>query len=205
MSAHAHPRISPEEYLAIERAAEFKSEYYNGEMFAMSGGSPAHAIITLNLAAEMRAALRNKGCRVASSDLRVRVSAHGLYTYPDVVVMCGQANYAADDKDTLLNPSLLAEVLSPSTEGHDRGFKSTQYRQIESLQAYALVSQTEPRIEVYTRQSASDWLLSEFAGLDRQCRFRALEFEIPMSEIYLQVQFAQPNDPRDVSPRKESK
>jgi Uma2 family endonuclease len=205
MSAHAHPRITPEEYLAIERAAEFRSEYYNGEMFAMSGGSFPHVSIIGNLAAELRGALKGRGCVVGSSDLRVRVSPEGLYTYPDVVVVCGDPKFADDQKDTLLNPMLLAEVLSPSTEGHDRGFKSTQYRQIESLQVYALVSQTEPRIEVYNRQSAGDWLLSEFAGLDRQCRFRALECEIPLSEIYLQVKFAAPDDPRDVSPRKESK
>src|SRR5438132_1113204 len=121
MSAHSHSRLTPEEYLAIERAAEFRSEYYQGLMYAMAGGSPSHSWIIGNTAGELRSALKRGPCRVSSTDLRIRVSAKGLYTYPDVVVVCGEPRFADDQKDTLLNPIVLIEVLSPSTEAYDRG------------------------------------------------------------------------------------
>src|SRR5262249_15919391 len=152
MSAHAQAHLTPEEYLEIERAAEFRSEYYNGCMYAMSGASLSHVLITGSLNAELRAAVKKGPCLVGSRDLRLRVSPSGLYAYPDGGVIWGQAKCAEDLKDTVLNPTFLAEVLSPSTEAYDRGFKSTQYRKIESLQEYALVSQTEPRLEVFRRQ-----------------------------------------------------
>jgi Uma2 family endonuclease len=189
MSAQPHPRLTPEQYLAIERAAEFKSEYYNGEMFAMSGGSSRHAIIAMNIGAELRSGLRNKGCRVASSDLRVGVMPAGLYTYPDVVVVCGDLMFADHEKDTLVNPALLVEVLSPSSEAHDRGFKWEQYEQIESLREYVLVAQSKPRVEVYTRQPGGGWLFTDFTGLDAHARFPGVDCEIPLAEIYLGVSF----------------
>ena len=182
-------RISPEEYLRIDRAAEFRSEYCNGEMFAMSGGSFAHWRIIGNLVAWLRSALESKECIVGSSDLRIGVSPRGLYTYPDVIVICGEPHFADDQKDTLVNPALLIEVLSPSTEAHDRVLKWAQYRQIESLKGYAMVSQTEPRVEVYTRQTAGRWFFSEFVGLEAQCRFDSIDCEIPVSEIYSKVEF----------------
>ncbi len=188
MSAYPHPSLTPEEYLQIERAAEFKSEYYNGRMYAMSGGSYGHGLIILNLAGELRAALKNSPCAVTASDVRLRVSPRGLYTYPDVVVVCGEPKFADDQKDTLLNPTFVAEVLSPSTEAYDRGFKSTQYRMLESLQEYALVSQTEPRLEVFRRQSGG-WLLSEFAGLDAVCRFESLGRQVALADIFERVTF----------------
>jgi len=186
MSAHAQPSLSPEEYLEIERAAEFRSEYYNGCMYAMSGASYNHVLITLNLGGELRAALKNKPCTAGATDLRVRVSPRGLYTYPDIVVICGEPKF---EKDTLLNPTLVLEILSPSTEAYDRGFKSQQYRKIESLHEYALVSQTEPRLEVFRRQPTGGWLLSEFTGLDAVCCFDSLNCEIPLAEIYAKITF----------------
>jgi Uma2 family endonuclease len=189
MSAHAHPRLTAEEYLAIERAAEFKSEYYNGRMYAMSGGTYGHWVISGNLTGELRISLKKTPCVVGASDLRVRVSPRGLYTYPDVVVVCGEPQFADDQKDTLLNPTFIAEVLSPSTEACDRGFKSTQYRMLESLQEYALVSQTEPRLEVFRRQSGGGWLLSEFAGLDAVCRFESLGRQVALADIFERVTF----------------
>jgi Uma2 family endonuclease len=164
MSVQPHPSLTQEEYLKIERAAAFKSEYYDGRMYAMSGGSYPHGQIIPNLAAELRQALRGKGCSVTTSEVRIRVSPRGFYTYPDIAVVCGPPKFADDQADTLLNPTLLVEVLSPSTEAHDRGFKFAQYRQLESLQEYALVSQTEPRVEIFRRQAPGEWLLSEASG-----------------------------------------
>ena len=134
-------------------------------MYAMSGGSHAHAIIIGNLAFELRKALGRGSCLVTTSDLRVRVSPQGLYTYPDVVVVCDSPMYADDRHDTLLNPVVVFEVLSRTSEAYDRGFKSAQYRALESLKEYALVSQTEPRVEVLRRQQSGDWLLSESVTL----------------------------------------
>lgn len=188
MSAQHSPRISPEEYLEIERAAETKSEYFNGEMFAMSGGSYTHAIIIGRLVRELGIALKGR-CEIAPNDLRVRVSPGGLYTYPDVIAVCGEPRFADGRKDTLLNPALIAEVLSPSTENHDRVLKWAQYRQIESLRDYVLVSQTEPRVEIFTRQPEGGWHFAEFLGLDATCRFAGMDCEIPHSEIFLGVEF----------------
>jgi Uma2 family endonuclease len=189
MSAQPQARLTPERYLEIERAAEFRSEYYNGRMYAMSGGSYNHVRIIGNLTGELHAALKAGRCAVNPSDLRVRVSPGGLYTYPDVTVVCGDPKFADDQKDTLLNPVFIAEVLSPSTEAYDRGFKSAQYRKLESLQEYALISQAEPRVEVFRRQPGGDWLLSESAGLDAACRIDCLDSRIALAEIYSKVTF----------------
>jgi Uma2 family endonuclease len=196
MSAHAQPHLTPEEYLEIERAAEFKSEYFNGRMYAMSGGSYPHVRIIGNLTGELHAALRKGPCAVNPNDLRLRVSLGGLYTYPDVTVVCGEPKFADGRKDTLLNPAVIIEVLSPSTEAYDRGFKSTQYRTIESLQEYALVSQNEPRAELYRRQAGGGWLLTESAGLDSSIRFDSIGCQIALADIYEKVTF----NPEEIIP-----
>jgi Uma2 family endonuclease len=188
MSAQPTPRLTPEEYLAIERAAEFKSEYYDGQMFAMSGGSFPHALIAPNLTRALGNALAGRGCKVFSSDLRVRASRRA-YFYPDVTVVCEAPRAADDQNDILLNPAVVVEVLSKSTEGYDRGLKSQQYRQIDSLQEYALVSQTEPRIEVYRRAPGGEWILREFTGLDSGCHFASLSCDIPLAAVYEGVSF----------------
>jgi Uma2 family endonuclease len=189
MSAQSQARLTPEQYLEAERAAEFRSEYYNGHMYAMSGGSYNHAQIIGGLVRELGNALKKRPCSVVSSDLRLRVSFAGLYTYPDVIVICGEPKFADDQKDTLLNPTLIAEVLSPSTEAYDRGFKSAQYRTLASLQEYVLVSQTEPRIEVFHRQTAGHWLLSEAIGLEAVCRFESLDCSVRLADLYDKVTF----------------
>ena len=189
MSAHPHPRLTEEEYLRIERAAEFKSEFYDGRMYAMSGGSSAHALIIPNLAAELRQALKKKSCAVYVTELRLRITARSSYTYPDIAVVCGAPAFADDQKDTLLNPNVLVEVLSPSTEAHDRGLKFSQYRQIESLQEYGLVSQSEPRVEIFRRQASGEWLLSESIGIEASVRFESIGCQVALSEIYHQVSF----------------
>jgi Uma2 family endonuclease len=189
MSAQTQPRLTPEEYLALDRASEFRNEYYDGHMYAMSGGSPRHAQIGMSVGSELRQALRGKPCTVYSNDLRARVSAQRLYTYPDVSVVCGEPKLADDQKDTLVNPTVLVEVLSPSTEASDRGYKSALYRKIDSLQEHALVWQSEPHVEIYRRQPTGDWLLSEPHGLDSSCRFESIDCEVPLSEIYYRISF----------------
>ena len=139
MSAHAIPRLSPEEYLKIEREAETKSEYDNGVMFAMSGGSPAHAWIVMRLGAAITRLLGDNRCRVAGSDLRIQIARSGPYFYPELSVVCGEPELADDQKDMLLNPVAIFEVLSKSTEAYDRGQKFAQYRRMESLRDYVLV------------------------------------------------------------------
>jgi Uma2 family endonuclease len=190
MSAQPQPRLTPEQYLEIERAAvEIRSEFYDGRMYAMSGGTYPHALVIGNLSRELGNALKKGPCLVTSSDLRVRVAPDGLYTYPDIVVVCGEPRLADGRKDTLENPALLIEVLSPSTEGYDRGFKAQQYRKIESLQEYAFVSQTEPRVEVFRRQSGGSWLFSEAVGMDSVCRFESAGAGIALAEIYSKITF----------------
>jgi Uma2 family endonuclease len=183
--------VTPEQYLGIERAAEFKSDYYAGRMYERPRSSFDHVLIVGGLASELYQALKRSECAVITSDLRVRVSPEGLYTYPDVLAICGEPRFIDDQQDTLLNPTVIAEVFSPSTEAYDRGFKSAQYRKIESLQEYALVSQTEPRLEVFRRQPGGGWLLSEFAGLDAVSRFESLGSEIPLAEICEKVTFSE--------------
>lgn len=196
MSAQPPARLTPEQYLEIDRAAQTRSEFYDGIMYAMSGGTLVHALVTTNLCTELQNALRGR-CLVTASNLRIRVDASGLYTYPDVAVICGKPQHPDNRKDTLLNPAILIEVLSPSTEAYDRGFKATQFRQIESLEEYALVSQNEPRVEIFRRQTGGHWLFTEFAGLDATCRFDSVEAGIPMSEIYLNVVFGEEPGPPD--------
>ncbi len=188
MSALPHPRITPEQYLEIERASETRNEYYGGEMYAMSGGSYVHGQMIGNVTGELRARLRGRHCSVTPVDVRVRTSPEGLYSYPDVAVVCGSPVFADDQKDTLLNPVLLIEVLSPSTESKDRGFKFAQYRRIESLREYVLVSQDEPRVECFVRQAGGQWLLAEFVGLDSVCRLDSVDCDLPLSEIYYRVE-----------------
>lgn len=191
MAAHTQHWLTPEEYLAIERAAEFKHEYYNGRMYAMAGGSYWHARIGHNLSRELGVALRNGPCEVAGTDLRLRVAPGGLYTYPDLVVVCGEPKFADKRTDTVVNPVLLIEVLSPSTELLDREFKFEQYRKLDSLKEYVLVSQTEPRVEVYQRGPGDQWAHTEFAGLEATARFQSVDAGVPLAEIYSKVRFGE--------------
>jgi len=186
----AHPeRLTPEQYLEIDRAAQIRNEYFNGRMYATSGGSHRHAIIIANLLSALMSVLKGGPCIVTASDVRVHVAPGGLHTYPDVVVICSKPEYADIHLDTLLNPALLVEVLSPTTEAYDRGFKSAQYRTIESLQEYALVSQAEPRVEIYRRQESGQWLLSESVGLEAAARFESVDASAALSDVYDKVTF----------------
>jgi Uma2 family endonuclease len=166
MATLAQQRLTAAEYLAIERAAEYKSEFYNGEMFAMAGASEEHNLITSNVIREPSTQVKGRPWRVYPNDMRVKVSETGLYTYPDVTVVCGDRKLEDDRRDTLLNPTLIVEVLSPPTEAYDRGERFAQYRRLASLREYLLIAQDRPRIERYTRQGEGDqWLLTEVSGL----------------------------------------
>lgn len=190
MSAQSQPRLTPEQYLELERAAQdVRSEYYNGRMYAMSGASYRHVMLISSLSHHLRNGLAGRAFSVGTNDLRVRVSPAGLYTYPDVVVICGDPRFADREADTVLNPTLIIEVLSPSTEAYDRGFKFAQYRALESLREYALVSQSEPRIEIFRRQPSGDWLLSESAGMEAVCRFDSVGCTVTMKDAYDKVTF----------------
>src|ERR1017187_4222773 len=157
--------LTPEQYLEIERKAEFKSEYFHGEMFAMSGAREGHNLIVWNLSAELHRQLRAKPCRAYMNDMRVLVNATGLYTYPDVAAVCGEPQFLDENRDTLLNPSLIVEVLSPSTEAYDRGRKFEHYRSVESVSEYLLVSSERVSAELYSRQPDGRWLLTAAAPL----------------------------------------
>ncbi len=196
MQPQRRPYLTEEEYLAIERQAEYKSEYYEGEMFALAGASIKHNYIVANLLAGLHSALRGKPCSVFSSDLRVKVQASGLYTYPDVVVVCGEL--ITDDKyrDTVLNPILIIEVLSESTEAYDRGKKFEKYRLIPELREYVLVAQDRPHVEVFTRSDATArWVLSEATGADAAIELLSIECTLPLADIYSKVEFDEQLEP----------
>lgn len=181
-------RLTPKEYLDFERKSEIKHEYYNGDIFDMSGASREHNIIAMNVGSEIRQQLKGKNCESYPSDMRVFVPTTGLFTYPDVVVVCGEPQFQDKEFDTLLNPTLLVEVLSPSTEGYDRGKKFAHYRSIESLQEYLLIAQDEHHIERYVRQGEF-WLLSETKLLSEKMELISIECVLDMSEVYDKIKF----------------
>jgi Uma2 family endonuclease len=191
MPSQAKTRMTVEEYLALERQASGKSEYFNGEVFAMSGASRRHNLISLNIGAELRAHLQQRPCEVYTSDMRVKVSRTGLYTYPDVVVVCGDPIFEDAEVDTLLNPLLLVEVLSKSTEDYDRGGKFEHYRTLPSIQEYLLVAQERCHVVHYTRQPDNTWLLAETSEITDQIHLPSLDCALALSEVYAKVRFPQ--------------
>jgi len=190
MAAVPIHRLSEEEYLALERKAEHKSEFYRGEMFAMAGASREHNTVKENLIGELYGRLKGSACRTYSSDQRLRVDPTGLYTYPDIVVVCGEAQFDPKDRDTIMNPTAIIEILSPSTESYDRGSKFRQYQQVESLKEYILVSQEEPVCERFVRQDDGSWNLTSLIGLTESFTFQSVAVSIPMSDIFRDVVFS---------------
>jgi Uma2 family endonuclease len=184
MSTQAKSLLTPAEYLAIERKAEFRSEYHQGEMFAMAGGTEAHTMLIDNLIIQLGPELRGGPCRAYSNNMRVQVSAGGVYMYPDVVVGCGERQFLDERRDTLLNPTLILEVLSESTEAYDRGKKFGHYRTLESLQEYVLVSSDRVQVECYRRQPGGQWLLTAANNLQDTIHLASVDCEIPLAEIY---------------------
>ena len=188
--------ITPEEYLRIERAAEFKSEYFAGEMFAMAGGSAKHSLLKANLVGELRSHLKGRVCTVYDSDLRVLISATGLFVYPDATVICDPLE--TFDGDNATNPTLLVEVLSDSTENYDRTTKFDHYRKIPSLKEVLFVSQQQPIVERFSRADDGGWILTDARGLDATIELSSIGVSLPLAEIYDKVEF-QP-DPLRILP-----
>ena len=191
MNPQLKSRLTPEDYLAIERGAEFKSEYFNGEIFAMAGASRAHNTIVLNTGSEIRRYLKNRPCKAYVNDMRVKVSPTGLYTYPDLVVVCGKEQFEDTQLDTLLNPTLIIEVLSDSTEAYDRGRKFEHYRHLDSLIEYVLIAQHRPHVESYRRQPDHQWLLTECHGLEGTLRLQSIDCDLALAEVYDKVELGE--------------
>ena len=177
------------EFLALERAAPFKSEFFGGEMFAMAGATPMHSLIGTNVGTEFSLRLKGRPCVAFNADLRVKVEETGLLTYPDLSVICGAMQFAEDTDDTVTNPSVLVEVLSDSTQSYDRGTKFDHYKKIPSLREYLLVRQHEPSVELFIRQQNGDWLLRQATGLEATLTIPSLEITISLAEIYANVKF----------------
>jgi len=197
MSTAPKPYFTPEEYLALERQAETKSEYFAGESFAMAGASREHLLIVANLTRDLGVQLLDRPCELYPTDMRVKVDEMGLYTYPDLVVVCGEPQFEDAEVDTLLNPTLVIEVLSSTTEAYDRGKKFAQYRRLASLQEYLLVAQDQPWVERYLRQPDGQWLLSVTEGLTGVLPLPSIDGELRLAEVYRKVAFpAEGESPR---------
>lgn len=187
MVAQPQHYIMVADYLAHERHSAGKSEYFAGTVFAMAGGSEAHNVIVSNVVAALHGQLRRRQCTVYPSDMRLRIPATGLYTYPDVSVVCGAAQFDDDHRDTLLNPTVIIEVLSPSTESYDRGKKFQNYRTLPSLQEYLLVAQDGYHIEHYVRQPNNQWLLAEANDPTTTLHLSALGCDLTLADVYEKV------------------
>ena len=192
MSALPKRKLTATEYLDIERRAEFKSEFFDGEMFAMAGASRHHNIVNENLSTELGARLKGGRCRTLSRDQRVRIERTGLYCYPDLVIVCGTPEYAVEDPDTLINPRAIIEVLSGSTERYDRTTKYRHYQKLPSVTEYILVSQDEPLCERFTRLADGTWTVASFVGLDSILVLTSVPVEIPLADIFNGVTFPEP-------------
>jgi len=182
MASLPQAHLTPEEYLARERSAEFKSEYVDGVVLAMAGASERHNLIVANAIMVLGPQLRKGSCRIYPSDLKVRVG--NRFYYPDVSVICGPTEFASDEKDVVLNPSLLIEVLSPSTMANDRGAKFLSYQQIPSLQDYLLVHQEVALVEHYRRHPPSAWLYTKHAGRESMLEIPRLGCQLSLAELY---------------------
>ena len=193
---HGH-RYTVDEYLRIERNSTEKHEFRDGEIITMAGGSAEHSLITVNTLGELRQRLRGKPCRVYDSNLRLRIARTLRYSYPDGIVICGETKFDPQDtsRTTATNPTLVIEVLSPSTEMFDRGEKFRRYLQLESLEEYVLIAQDEARIETYSRQAGGTWLFTTFVGRQSVAKLRCLQIELPLAEVYAGVEFPEAADP----------
>ena len=193
-----------EEYLEFERAAEEKHEWLDGQIYqvwGMAGASPEHSAITFNVSGLLFPQLRGKNCRAFSNDMKVRSSemkvkfnSAGLYSYPDLTVVCGEPQYHDNFSDVLINPQVIIEVLSPATEGFDRGKKFHRFQFNSSLTDYILIAQDEPRIEHYVRQADNRWLLTVTTGLESEANIASIECTLRLSDVYDHVTFAQEED-----------
>jgi len=189
MSKQQKARFTAAEYLSMDRASSEKHEFAFGDIYGMGGASARHVEIVGNIVRELGNRLRQQPCRVYSTDLRLCVDAEHRYTYPDVVVVCGQPQFLDDEIDTLLNPVLIVEVLSESTRNYDRGDKFQQYRGIPSFREYLLVDQAKAHVERYAKQNDGTWSLYETDSLNEFVHLESISVTLPLSEIYLKIDF----------------
>jgi Uma2 family endonuclease len=194
MSSAALKRMSWEEYVEHERHADQKSEFFDGELFAMAGGSASHSLIATNFTREAGNALKPRDCRVHGSDMRV-LCPNGLGTYPDASIVCGEPRFQDNRQDTLLNPIVIVEILSPTTEAYDRGKKFQHFQSLPSLQEYVLISQDHVRIDHFARQPRTgQWLLTTYDDQAGQLDLPAVEISLSIAEIYAKVTFERSDD-----------
>lgn len=190
-SPHTFPLFTPEEYLSLERSSEIRHEYLDGFVYAMAGESPEHSTLCFNLIVVVGSQLRDKACRGFSPNMKMRTDPRGLFAYPDLMVVCGEPIFHDERCDILTNPTVIFEVLSPSTEAYDRGEKFLRYRtQIATLQDYVLVAQDEPRVEHFSRQSDGTLLRSEVNGLTGVLSLPSIDCRIRLQEVYDRIAFA---------------
>jgi Uma2 family endonuclease len=189
VSTQSRFRITPDDYLFLERKAETRSEYFDGEMIPMPGVSLQHDRIVINLISELHSQFQDRSGEVHGPDFRIKVARTGSYFYPDVSIVLGEPALEDEHRDTLLNPRVVFEVLSPSTESYDRGPKFAHYRKLESLQEFILVSQTELRVERYLRQQDGNWLYSEVTDPTGSLELASVACRVPLSCIYRKVDF----------------
>lgn len=190
MSALPKPIYNADEYLALEESAEYRNQFYDGEIFAMAGASRKHNIAAGNIYANLHFQLRNRPCEIYQNDMRVKVS-ENFYTYPDIVIVCGEPQIERKHGENLLNPIVLIEVLSPSTEKFDRGEKARFYRLMPSLKEYVLVSQDKSYIEHFVRQENGGWLLTEVAEMTEVLPLPTISCELNLSDIYARIDFSE--------------
>jgi Uma2 family endonuclease len=193
MSSEPQRKLTEAEYLEIERRSETKHELVDGRMVAMAGASLAHVLIVTNLVVELGNQLKNRDCTVYSTDLRVKIQKSGRFTYPDVAVVCGRLELGTEQRDVLLNPRVLIEVLSESTKDYDRGEKFEQYRSIPSFTEYLLVAQDRHHVEHYVRQKDGRWLLEETDSLADSVVLESIGCRLELAEIYAKVRFSEPS------------
>jgi len=187
---HALPVFTPEQYLSLERSSEIRHEYLDGFVYAMAGESPEHSTICFNLAGSLHAQLKDAPCRGFSPNMKVRTDKSGLYAYPDLMVVCGEPVFHDERRDVITNPTVIFEVLSPSTEAYDRGEKFSRYSsEIETLQDYVLVTQDQPRIEHFSRQRDGTWLCSEVNGLTGVLTLPSIDCQIALGDVYSRIVF----------------
>jgi Uma2 family endonuclease len=189
--------LTPEEYLEIERKAEFKSEYFNGEIFAMVGASRPHNRIVSNIIRTLDTQLLKRDCNIYPSDMRVKIKKIGKYTYPNVVVTCGKEIFEDTYVDTLLNPVVICEILSDSTEAYDRGKKFQHYQFIESLAEYILITQDAVRVEQYVRQNDKMWVYDGYQNIDDIVKLESVGCELALKELYVNVPNVLTEKPED--------
>ena len=185
-SIGARTHFTPDEYLVLERKAAYKSEYFRGEIVAMSGASRAHNLITLDIATEINNQLREQDCEVYSSDMRVQITNSEAYFYPDVVVACNEPKFEDDFMDSIINPVLIIEVLSPSTEEYDRGEKFEYYKQLSSLKEYILVAQDRISVEHYAKQG-TEWELNTLENPTDILPLSTIKCTLTIKDIYRRV------------------